>query len=183
MQEYQLNKSIVSTSKSSQELKDTPASISVITKEQLEAKPVNDIGQAVSLVPGVSIDMDRGQNGAYPISIRGMPAGYTLILIDGKRQDVSAGAFPNAYSDWIFSGFLPPVAMIERIEVIRGPMSTLYGSDAIGGVINIITKKNLQEWGSSFLVETTIEEQKYFGNIYSGNFYARNGMVSRICAL
>ncbi|PAF42499.1 TonB-dependent receptor plug domain-containing protein [Helicobacter sp. 11S02596-1] len=171
VKEYTLNKSVVSASGFAQDLKDAPASISVVTQEQLKNRPIKDIGEAVSLIPGISIDTNQGQNGAYPISIRGMPAGYTLILIDGKRQDVSGGAFPNGYSDWTFSGFLPPIAMIERIEVIRGPMSTLYGSDAIGGVINIITKKNLKEWGTSISLETTFEEQKQFGNIYSGNFY------------
>ncbi|PAF48174.1 hypothetical protein BKH46_02380 [Helicobacter sp. 12S02634-8] len=168
---YTLNKSVVSASGFAQDLKDAPASISVITKQQLESRPFKDIGEAVSLVPGVSIDTNQGQNGAYPISIRGMPAAYTLILIDGKRQDVTSAAFPNGYGDWTFSGFMPPLAMIERIEVIKGPMSTLYGSDAIGGVINIITKKNLDKWGSSFSLESTFEEKKYLGNIYSGSFY------------
>lgn len=168
---YTLEKSVVSASGFSQELKEAPASISVVTKEQLESRPFKDIGEAISLVPGVSIDVNEGQNGAYPISIRGMPAGYTLILIDGKRQDVTSGAFPNGYADFTFAGFMPPLAMVERIEVIRGPMSTLYGSDAIGGVVNIITKKTLDKWSSSFSLEGTFEEQKYFGNIYSGSFY------------
>lgn len=168
---YTLEKSVVSASGFSQELKEAPASISVVSKKELESKPFKDIGEALSLVPGVSIDTNAGQNGAYPISIRGMPPSYTLILIDGKRQDVTSGAFPNGYADFTFAGFMPPLAMIERIEVIRGPMSTLYGSDAIGGVVNIITKKTLDKWNTSFSLESTFEKQKYFGNIYSGSFY------------
>lgn len=169
--DYTLNKSVITASGSIQDLKDAPASISVITQEQLLSRPIKDIGEAVSLIPGISIDAGQGQTGSYGISIRGMPSNYTLVLIDGKRQDVSQGAFPNGTSGWASSSFMPPISMIERIEVIRGPMSTLYGSDAMGGIINIITKKNLTEWGASFELQSTFEEQKIFGNIYQGNFY------------
>ena len=82
-----------------------------------------------------------GRSGNAEISVRDMPSDYTLVLIDGKRQDVSGAinTFNNGYQQ-IDNGFLPPLNAIERIEIIRGPLSTLYGSDAMGGVINIITK-------------------------------------------
>ncbi|MDO7253161.1 TonB-dependent receptor domain-containing protein [Helicobacter cappadocius] len=170
-QTYTLNKSVVSASGFAQELKEAPASISVVTKEQLEDRPFRDLAEAISNVPGVSIDTKTAQTGGYAISIRGMPTSYTLILVDGKRQNVTTSVFPNGLDDGVFTSFMPPLAAIERIEVIKGPMSTLYGSDAIGGVVNIITKRNFDKWSSSFTVETTLEEEKLFGNLYSGSFY------------
>ncbi|WP_024890942.1 TonB-dependent receptor domain-containing protein [Luteimonas huabeiensis] len=128
-------------------IKDAPASISVITREEIERKPVSSIGQLLSTVPGVT--------GGYALSgaqskirLRGLPEQYTLILIDGRRQGNSSGV--NYRDDlgpqdlnWLSAD------MIERIEVVRGPMSSLYGSDAMGGVINIITRKIAPEWRGS----------------------------------
>lgn len=74
------------------------------------------------------------------ISIRGMASQYTLFLVNGKRIS-TRGTRPNSDNSGIEQGWLPPLESIERIEVIRGPMSSLYGSDAMGGVINVITKK------------------------------------------
>lgn len=74
------------------------------------------------------------------VSIRGLDSSYTLILVDGKRVNSRNAVFRHNDFDlnWI------PVDSIERIEVVRGPMSSLYGSDALGGVVNIITKKSVR---------------------------------------
>ncbi|STQ85685.1 TonB-dependent receptor [Helicobacter muridarum] len=95
-----------------------------------------------------------------------MGTSYTLILIDGKRINADNSVFPNSFGDSVTS-FMPPLSAIERIEVIRGPASTLYGSDAIGGVINIITKKNFQELGTNISYDYTFQESKPFGNSQS----------------
>src|SRR5690606_27800659 len=94
----------------------------------------------------------------------------TLILVDGKRQN-SRETRPNSDGAGIEQGWLPPMQAIERIEVIRGPMSSLYGSEAMGGVINIITRKVHQEWTGSLRTEGTVQEDSKSGNIYQGNFY------------
>jgi len=128
-------------------IKDAPASISVITREEIERKPVSSIGQLLSTIPGVT--------GGYALSgaqakirLRGLPEQYTLILIDGRRQGNSSGV---NYRDNLGSQDLDWLSpdMIERIEVVRGPMSSLYGSDAMGGVINIITRKIGDAWGGN----------------------------------
>lgn len=92
-----------------------PASISIITKEELEKKPIKDIGEAIGDIPGVDVTMNK--TGTYDFSIRGFGSSYTLVLIDGKRQSVANGFYDNGFSG-SESGYLPPLSMIERIEVI-----------------------------------------------------------------
>ncbi len=143
----QMDTVVVTATGAQQWIKDAPASISVITREEIERKPVTSIGQLLSTVPGVT--------GGYALSgtqskirLRGLPEQYTLILIDGRRQGNSSGV---NYRDDLGPqdlNWLSP-DMIERIEVVRGPMSSLYGSDAMGGVINIITRKIADHWGGS----------------------------------
>lgn len=168
---YVLDKTVITASGFTQDLKDAPASISTISGKELENIPYRDLGDSISLLPGVSINQDTVGSTGFNISIRGMPSTYTLILIDGKRQNVTPSAFPNGY-DSIFTSFMPPLEAIERIEVIRGPMSTLYGSDAIGGVVNIITKKTFSSWHGSVNLSSILQERSAFGNLYNGSFYA-----------
>lgn len=163
--QYNINKIVTSASGFNQELKDAPASISVVTGEELKDKPVRDLGEALSLVPGVSIDQEVGKTGGYNISIRGMPSSYTLILMDGKRQNTTTAGLPNGFTE-TFTSFMPPISAIDRIEVIRGPASTLYGSDAIGGIVNIITKKQFDKWGGSLVLDSVFQEEKAFGDLY-----------------
>ena len=147
-----------------------PGSISVVTPQDIASRPVRDLAEALSNVPGVSIDSGVAKTGGYGISIRGMPSSYTLILVDGKRINADSGLFPNGFGDSITS-FMPPLSMVERIEVMRGPASTLYGSDAIGGVVNIITKQRYDKWGASIGYDYTFQENKSFGNTQGFSFY------------
>ncbi len=125
----QLGRSVVSATGFEQDLRDAPASVSMVAGEELSKRPVRDLAEAVSEIPGVSIDSNVSNFGGYSISIRGMPADYTLLLVDGKRQDFNSVAFPNV--GFSQASFMPPIAAIERIEIIRGPASIIYGSDAM----------------------------------------------------
>lgn len=80
-----LSRSVVSASGFEQDYTLAPASISVITPQEIQTRPVRDLAEALSNVPGVSIDSDVSKTGGYGISIRGMGSSYTLILVDGKR--------------------------------------------------------------------------------------------------
>lgn len=131
-----LNPVVITASGFQQTVRDAPASISVIPGERLQREQVRDLSDALRDVPGVAT---VGNANEGEISIRGLPGSYTLILVDGVRQG-TRDSRPNG-SGGIEQNFMPPAAMIERIEVLRGPASTLYGSDAVGGVINIITRK------------------------------------------
>ncbi|MCL6247702.1 TonB-dependent receptor [Acinetobacter sp. ANC 4945] len=130
---------VVSASGSQVNVKDAPASISVVTKEDIQRQPFNSLADVLSDLPGVTGGYSNAGAGSK-ITFRGMPDKYTLILVDGKRigNQSLLGHRPDKVDqdlNWITPD------MIERIEVIRGSMSTLYGSEAVGGVINIITKK------------------------------------------
>jgi len=155
--------SVVSAAGFEQKLADAPASISVITKEDLEKKPYNNLVDALRYIEGIDIGETNDKTNNGTVSIRGMGSDYTLILIDGKRQNNSGDIYPNSFEGAQLAS-IPPLSMIERIEVIRGPMSTLYGSDAMGGVVNIITKKISNEWVGGMGYAKTIQSKDAYGN-------------------
>ncbi|CDH05768.1 outer membrane pore protein, receptor for colicin I, requires TonB [Xenorhabdus bovienii str. oregonense] len=162
-----------------QKIEDAPASISVVSREQLETKSYRDVTDALKDVPGVVV---TGGGSSSDISIRGMASKYTMILIDGKRVD-SRNTRPNGDESGIEQGWMPPLAAIERIEVVRGPMSSLYGSDAMGGVINIITRKVQKEWHASLRADTTLTERKKSGNSYQTSVYAAGPLIDGLLGL
>ncbi|MEE4229213.1 TonB-dependent receptor domain-containing protein [Pseudomonas viridiflava] len=149
-----------------QNLEDAPASMTVITGDELRKRSFRDLTDAVRDVEGVTVN---GGANETDISIRGMPADYTLILVDGKRQSARESRV-NGNSGYEQS-FIPPAEAIERIEVVRGPMSSLYGSDAIGGVINIITRKVTPEWGGSITYDYSARQHSDQGNARQTQFF------------
>ena len=151
---------------------DAPASITVITRDDLEKRPFRDLTDALRDVQGVTV---TGIANEQDILIRGLPGAYTLILVDGKRQS-TRDARANGSAGYEQS-FIPPLEAIERIEVVRGPMSSLYGSDAMGGVINIITRKVARTWGGSIGVDGTLQEHGDSGNATQGQFFL-NGPIA-----
>ena len=118
----------------------TPAFTTILTEKDIAKAPVNSLPDLLRETVGVNNVTDA--NGRDEIQIRGLDGRYTLILVDGKRVS-SSGALWRG-SDFDLSTI--PLAGIERVEIVRGPMSALYGSDAMGGVINIITKRPTKEW-------------------------------------
>ena len=174
-QDYNLDSIITSATGFSQDKKDAPASISVITSEEILTRPIKDLGDAIQDVPGVYVEQTKtGQN---QISMRGLGSAYTLILIDGRRQNVNGGFDSNGFNG-AHSSFMPPASMIERVEVIRGPASVIYGTDAMGGVINIITKKNPKKITGAIQLNSTIQEQRAnFGDNYGINLYLASPII------
>ena len=161
---------VVTASGFEQNLSQAPASITLIPRMELETQRVNSLAEALSTVPGVDIGDGVGKTGGREISVRGMPSDYTLVLVDGRRQNAAGNVTPNGFGD-TSSGFVPPVSAIERIEVVRGPMSTLYGSDAMGGVINIITRTATDRLRADVGLDTTLQESDGFGNSYNSTLY------------
>jgi len=172
----QLNDIVVTASGFEQQISSAPASISVISREELERGHYQNVTDALRDVPGVVVTGGGAGDNGNDISIRGMPSQYTLILVDGRPQN-SRESRPNGSAgfeqDW-----LPPLQAIERIEVVRGPMSTLYGSDAIGGVINVITRKVADSWHGNIQLDTVLQEDSASGDSRQANFYLSGPLVA-----
>ncbi|QCF27547.1 ligand-gated channel protein [Hydrocarboniclastica marina] len=176
-----LDELVVTASGYEQQVVDAPASISVISREEIERGAFRDVTDVLRDVPGVIVTGGGSGDRGADITMRGMPSSYTLMLVDGKRVS-SRESRPNGSAgfeqDW-----LPPMGAIERIEVIRGPMSTLYGSDALGGVINVITRKVPQQWGGELQLDTVLQEDQDSGNIYQTNFFVGGPLATDLLGL
>jgi outer membrane receptor for ferrienterochelin and colicins len=159
-------------------VREAPASVSVLPREELQQKRYASLAQALADVEGVDAQQDVGKTGGQTISMRGMPSDYTLMLIDGKRQNSPGSVTPNGFGETATS-FMPPIGAIERIEVVRGPMSTLYGSDAMGGVVNVITRRVSQDWGGSVTLDGTAQGNRDYGDTANGNFYLSGPLWKR----
>lgn len=116
-------------------LKDSPAKVNVIKKEEIENSPSEKIEDLLQRIPDVNLmKSQRTECAAREITLRGVPdQSKTLVLVDGIPMNGPAHG-------WLSWSLIPNEA-IEKIEIVHGPMSALYGSGAMGGVINIITKK------------------------------------------
>ncbi|WGM45894.1 Colicin I receptor [Brevundimonas sp. NIBR10] len=145
---------------------DAPASVTVVDRDALQRRPVQDLTDVLRDVPGVTV------NGAgltrRGISIRGMPSEHTLVLLDGRRVNAAANAIQHADFDlgWV------PAEAIDRVEVVRGPISSLYGSEALGGVVNVITRSATDEWLGSLTAMGGLREDGRGGETYSIGAYA-----------
>ncbi|MBB6598612.1 TonB-dependent receptor [Luteimonas sp. MC1825] len=178
-----LDRVVVTATGFEQKLTEAPASISVITREELAARPYTTLVDALRDVEGIDVGMETtDKNGQGSISMRGLPSEYTLVLIDGRRQSNVGQLYPNNFGGGQFS-FMPPLDAIDRIEVVRGPMSTLYGSDAMGGVINIITRRIGREWTGSFTQGFTLQQEDEFGDARTTDVYLSGPLVKDVLGL
>ncbi|WP_329847151.1 TonB-dependent receptor domain-containing protein [Stenotrophomonas hibiscicola] len=166
-----LDKVVVTASGFEQKVVDAPASISVVSREELSKRPYTNLVDALRDVEGIDVGLEAtDKNGRATISMRGLPSEYTLVLIDGRRQSNVGQLYPNNFGGGQFA-YLPPLDAIERIEVVRGPMSTLYGSDAMGGVINIITRRNQDRWHGAVTQGFTVQQDDQFGDARTTDLY------------
>lgn len=118
-----------------QNIQDVQASIEVIDRERINALSLRSVPQLLQYAVGVNV---RDNGSLSNITLRGAADGQTLLLVDGLRR---TGKFGNPDLMGL------SVENIERIEIIRGPMSALYGADSIGGVVNIITRRPSKDFG------------------------------------
>ncbi|MCF6753910.1 TonB-dependent receptor [Pseudomonas stutzeri] len=163
------NEVITATQTAHSELS-APASVSVVTREELDKLPVYNLADAVKYLPGVHIN-PSSTYGRKEIKLRGMDSDYTLLLVNGRRINSRDALSSNYANDFDLSSI--PMAAIERIEVIRGPMSSLYGADALGGVVNVILRQATDETraGVAYTYEHPSEGD-------SGDSHTTSGYVS-----
>ena len=126
---------VVTASRTKQEVKETPSSVEVITREDIDKMGAESVLQALQLAVGLDT-LKNGMVGNH-VSIRGMKTNHTLLLVDGRRvRTGNTDKTTNVYELERFN-----IDDVERIEIVRGAASSLYGSEALGGVINIIRKR------------------------------------------
>jgi vitamin B12 transporter len=123
----------------------TPTSVSVITRDQIAAQQATTVANVLRNQAGIEVARTGQPGQQTSVYMRGANYDNTLVLIDGIRVN---NGFNNAFD---FTSL--PVDNIERIEVLRGPQSTLYGSEALGGVINIVTRKHADTFTGAATVE------------------------------
>ena len=108
------------------------SSVTVITRDDLEKHQVETVADALRAVPGLSVVANGGRGAVTCVFPRGGESDYSLVFVDGVQANAFGGGFDFAHL---------PVANIERIEIVRGPQSALFGSNAIGAVVRIITRQ------------------------------------------
>lgn len=150
---------VVSATRHAMALVDAPAAMTVITRQEIEQRGAENVLDALRGEVGISM-LARPISGRKGVSLRGMDSRHTLVLVDGKRISASDGVIGHSdfQYDWVAS------EDIERIEVIRGPMSVLYGAEALGGVINVITRPVGERWAFSALAEGALTEDARGGD-------------------
>ena len=134
---YELDKVVVTASRTAQTVDQALAPVTVITREDIERSQANNIIELIERTPSINIASNGGPGAISSVFIRGAGSQQTLVLIDGQR--LNSAATGNAELQYMNPN------QIERIEIVRGPMSSLYGADAIGGIIHIFTRNGRGE--------------------------------------
>ena len=127
---------VVTASRIPGTLADTTASVTIISQSDIAARSPASVTELLRQVPGMHVDQPGGRGSTSSVYIRGSDPNYTLVLMDGivvnDPTNNRGGSFDFSTLD---------IEHIERIEIVRGPLSAVYGSNALGGVINIITRE------------------------------------------
>lgn len=142
LQEFALEDMVVTATRTESKMVDVPVNTTVISAEKIADRHYLDVADALKDVPGANV-LDTGV-GAYEKKVVLNGDERVLVLVDGKRVNIDMGTMSRASYDL---NQMPDVSLIERIEVVKGHGGALYGSDAVGGVINIITKKMDHSYG------------------------------------
>lgn len=146
----------------------TAAPLAIVDKSDLDAAGMASVGEILQNLPSqsnaINVNFNNGGDGSTRVNLRGLGAGRTLVLVNGRRH-VAGGTGANASVDLNAI----PLAVIDRVEVLKDGASAIYGSDAIGGVVNIITRKDFQGTEASGYYGSTQDGK---GSVYDINVAA-----------
>lgn len=177
--DVELDKIVVTASRTADEISDVPRDVDVVTGNDIERTQFKDLGEALSDLTSVNISDNGGLGEKKSIRMRGSTASQVLILQDGRPLNNPRDGEVDLSSI--------PLGNIERVEVVRGPSSSLYGSGAMGGTVNIITKNppkdgQKTELYSSFGTFRTYDERfsngakiSKFGYLINGEYESSSG--------
>lgn len=129
-----LSEVVVTATRTEQPLSDVVADVSIIDRDTIARSGATGLADVLDRLPGISITRNGGPAATTSVYVRGAETRFTAVLIDGVRVDTQSGSGGASWN-------AIPLSQIERVEVLRGPAAAVYGSDAIGGVIQIITRK------------------------------------------
>ncbi|ASQ91012.1 hypothetical protein CHL67_08850 [Prosthecochloris sp. GSB1] len=166
-----LDELVVTATLSETPLDRIPAAVEVIGKEEIAEMGASTLQQVLTEAQGVVLEVASGRMSTA--GLRGLGSSRTLVLIDGMR-------LPTGFQDKADMGEIP-VSFIERIEIVRGPVSALYGSEAIGGVINVITRKPSDKplaWFGAQYGESRNGEAA--GTLFDGGVSGREGRLGYV---
>ncbi len=138
---------IVTATRLEQTARESGSAVSVLTADDIEAAGFNFVVDAIAAAPGVTVNQNGNFGGVASVRVRGASSEQTLVLVDGivvNDTTSPGGGFDFSRLD---------SSNVERVEILKGPQSTLWGSDAIGGVLSITTKRPTQGFGGDVFLE------------------------------
>ena len=139
------NTVVITATRTPTPLENVGSAVTILTREQIEKAQARTVADVLRTVPGVNVIQSGPPGGQNSVFLRGLNSNQTLFLIDGARITSPLNGLVT------LSNLTPD--QLERIEVVRGPQSTLYGADAMGGVINLITRQAAGRANGSAMLE------------------------------
>lgn len=156
-----LREVVITGTRSERDIQETPVRTEVVTREEIERTNASTLKQALENVPGLQMREVLGKSG-YELSLQGMTADQVLVLIDGLPITASTGSTVDL-SQYLLDD-------VERIEVVKGASSAQYGSSAMGGVVNVITRRQAAGFGGAASVDVgSYGKQNDSGRSFSAN--------------
>lgn len=165
-----LNTIVVTGSRSEQNLKDVPARITLVNQEAIKKNPILNLSDIIQQDPAIYLKQSGGIGQTAEVSLRGTNPAHTLFLKDGARLN-SQNHYASTYPTYL------DLTNVQQVEILNGPASVQYGSDAIGGVIQLITRKP-EKTGAEFT--TIYGENQTYKTIAKADLVADNGFYAQI---